>query len=296
MGHIQFLNCLPVFWGLSRQGSLGDFDLRRGTPEVLTRSLLAGELDISPVTLFEFLKHSDELVVLPDMAIGCDGPVMSCLIVSRVPLRELDGAPLALASTSRTSTKLAELLLNEVVGVRPEPFRCPPDLRLMMKQAPAGVIIGDPALAAATRDARELGLEVHDLGQMWQDWTGLPFVFALFAARRPFAQRDPEVVRRSHGELRAAWDLGLREVDAVCEQAARWEDFSAATLREYYTSALDFSLGERQLAGVARFAQKLQARGELPSEVRLHLFDGPQLDLGATPARAAAAGAFAQRG
>jgi chorismate dehydratase len=281
VGHIQFLNCLPILWGLARSASLCDLDLRRETPDVLNAALVAGELDLSWISLVELLRHADELVVLPDIAIGSDGPVMSCVIVSRVPLDRLDGAPVALGSTSRTSAKLAALLLGDVVGVHPNYFTCPPDLEAMMRRAPAAVLIGDPALRATLHDAHRMGLEVHDLGALWRSWTGLPFVFAVVAARREFAEREPEIVRRVHASFLAARDLALEEVDVVCEQAALWEDFNAATLRRYYTGALDFSLGERQFAAIQEFARRLgPERGGFPPDVSIQVLSTPDSRVG----------------
>ena len=115
VGHIQFLNCLPLYWGLARTGTLLDFELTKDTPEKLSEQLVRGDLDIGPITLVEFLRNADDLVAFPDIAVGCDGPVMSCVIVSQVPLDRLDGARVALGSTSRTSVRLAQLLLAESV-------------------------------------------------------------------------------------------------------------------------------------------------------------------------------------
>ncbi|MCX5262759.1 menaquinone biosynthetic enzyme MqnA/MqnD family protein [Streptomyces sp. NBC_00199] len=274
VGHIQFLNCLPLFWGLARTGSLLDMDLHTDTPDGLNDALAAGDLDMGPISLLEFLRHADDLVALPDIAVGSDGDVMSCLIVSQVPLEELDGQPVALGSTSRTSVRLAQLLLAERVGVNPEYFVCPPDLRTMMSEAKAAVIIGDAALRAALHEAPRMGLEVHDLGRMWKDWTGLPFVFAVFAARRDFLAREPALVRQVHADLLASRDLSLSEVAKVCEQAAQWEEFDAATLERYYTTALDFSLGEEQLAGIAEFARQVGGGEEgFPPDVAVRLLD-----------------------
>jgi chorismate dehydratase len=273
VGHIEFLNCFPLLWGLTRAGSLLDLELRRDTPENLSDALVSGELDVGPVSLFDLLKNPEDLVVLPDIAIGSDGPVMSCLIISRLPLSQLDKLPVALGSTSRTSVKLAELLLSDLVGVQPEYFSCPPDLATMMKEAPAAVLIGDAALQAALYEAPRLNLEVHDLGQMWHDWTGLPFVFAAFVARREFAEREPEVVSRVHADLLQARDLSLANVEQVCEQAARWEAFDAATLKHYFTTALDFTLGDRHLAGIAEFTSRIAGRRSgFPPQVQLQLF------------------------
>lgn len=272
VGHIEFLNCFPLLWGLARTGSLLDLELIKGTPGNLSDALVNGGLDIGPVSLVELLKNAEDLVVLPDIAIGSDGPVMSCLITSRLPLGQLDRLPVALGSTSRTSVRLAELLLSDLVGVQPEYFFCPPNLAAMMEEAEAAVVIGDTALRATLYEAPRLSLEVHDLGQMWHDWTGLPFVFAAFAARREFAERQPEVVRWVHADLLQARDLSLAKVDQVCEQAARWETFDAATLKHYYTAALDFTLSDRHLAGIVEFTRRAAGqRSGFPPQVQLRL-------------------------
>ncbi|RLU79478.1 menaquinone biosynthesis protein [Streptomyces griseocarneus] len=270
VGHIQFLNCLPLYWGLARTGTLLDLELTKDTPEKLSERLIRGDLDIGPVTLVEFLRHADELVALPDIAVGCDGPVMSCVIVSQVPLEELDGARVALGSTSRTSVRLAQLLLAERHGVRPDYYTCPPDLSLMMQEAQAAVLIGDAALRASLHDAPRLGLEVHDLGQMWKDWTGLPFVFAVWAVRKDYLARVPDLVAEVHQAFLESRDVSLDEVGKVAEQAARWEAFDAELLERYFTT-LDFRFGADQLAGVTEFARRTGPTTGFPSDVRVEL-------------------------
>jgi len=70
VGHIQFLNCLPIYWGLMRSGALLGVDLHKDTPDRLNTALVAGDLDIGPISLVEYLRHTDELVLLPDLAVG----------------------------------------------------------------------------------------------------------------------------------------------------------------------------------------------------------------------------------
>ncbi|WP_055713834.1 menaquinone biosynthetic enzyme MqnA/MqnD family protein [Streptomyces torulosus] len=270
VGHIQFLNCLPLYWGLARTGTLLDFELTKDTPEKLSEQLVRGDLDIGPITLVEFLRNADDLVAFPDIAVGCDGPVMSCVIVSQVPLERLDGARVALGSTSRTSVRLAQLLLAENVGVRPSYYTCPPDLSLMMQEAEAAVLIGDAALRANLLDGPTYGLQVHDLGAMWKEWTGLPFVFAVWAARRDYLERNPQVTRQVHEAFLASRDLSLVEVAKVAEQAARWEAFDERVLERYFTT-LDFRFGDPQLRAVAEFARRVGPTTGFPADVKVDL-------------------------
>ncbi|KUN08754.1 menaquinone biosynthesis protein [Streptomyces yokosukanensis] len=270
VGHIQFLNCLPLYWGLARTGTLLDFELTKDTPDKLNEMLVRGELDIAPITLVEFLKHADELVAFPDIAVGCDGPVMSCVIVSQLPLDRLDGAKVALGSTSRTSVRLAQLLLAERYGVQPEYYTSAPDLSLMMQEAEAGVLIGDAALRANLHDGPRYGLDVHDLGALWKEWTGLPFVFAVWAVRREYLEREPDLTRKIHEAFLASRNLSLEEVGKVAEQAARWESFDETTLAQYFTT-LDFSFGSSQLAAVAEFARRVGPTTGFPADVKVDL-------------------------
>ncbi|MGI8677419.1 MAG: menaquinone biosynthetic enzyme MqnA/MqnD family protein [Jatrophihabitans sp.] len=254
VGHIQFLNCLPIYWGLLRGDALLDIELTKDTPDRLNELLVRGELDIGPISLVEYLRNADELVLLPDIAIGSDGPVLSVDLVSQVPLDQLDGRRVALGSTSRTSVLLATMWLEQVHGVRPEYFTCPPELSTMLLEADAAVVIGDTALRA-TYEAPAMGLTVHDLGQAWRDWSGLPMVFAVWAARRDYADANPGLVKDVHAAFIRSRDDALAHIDEVAAAAARWEVFDPGTLATYFRT-LDFSLGPRQLDGLCEFARR----------------------------------------
>ena len=262
VGHIQFLNCLPIYWGLVRSGALLDVELTKDTPDRLNDMLVDGDLDIGPISLVEYLRNADSLLLLPDLAVGSDGPVLSVNLVSQVALSELDGRRVALGSTSRTSALLARMWLAEVHAVHPEYFVCPPELTSMLLEADAAVLIGDAALRA-TYDAPRRGLAVHDLGQVWHDWTGLPMVFAVWAVRREYAEQHPGLVKDVHRAFVTSRDDALAHVAEVAEQAARWEVFDADTLASYFRT-LDFSLGPRQVAGLVEFGRRAAAAGAVP--------------------------------
>ncbi len=262
VGHIQFLNCLPIYWGLMRSGALLDVELFKDTPDRLNDALVEGRLDIGPISLVEYLRHADDLLLLGDIAVGSDGPVLSVNVVATRPLAELDGRRVALGSASRTGVLLTRMLLRDRYGVTPEYFTCPPDLTEMLLEADAGVVIGDVALRALY-EAPGRGLIVTDLGQAWHDWTGLPMVFAVWAVRRDFAAAHPGLVKDVHEAFLRSRDLCLAELDEVATAAARWEPFDAGTLATYFRT-LDFTLGERQVTGLREFAARAAALGAVP--------------------------------
>jgi chorismate dehydratase len=263
VGHIQFLNCLPIYWGLVRSGALLDVELTKDTPDRLNDALVRGDLDIGPISLVEYLRHAADLVLLPDLAVGSDGPVLSVNLVAQRPLAEL--GRVALGSTSRTSALLARMWLAEVHDVHPAYFACPPELTAMLLEADAAVLIGDAALRA-TYEAPRSGLAVYDLGAVWREWTGLPMVFAVWAARRAYAEANPGLVKEVHAAFVRSRGEALAHVDDVAAQAARWEPFDPATLVRYFRT-LDFSLGPRQLEGLTEFARRAALAGAVPEPV-----------------------------
>jgi chorismate dehydratase len=271
-----------------RSGELINVDLRQDAPDRLGAALVAGELDIGPISLVDYLHHTSDLVVLPDLAVGSDGPVRSVNLVSTRPLSALDGARVALAPTSRTGVLLAQLLLTDRYGVVPhfvphDPHNCGAaavstradtadapqlsrssrdELSELLREAEAAVVIGDTALRAHY-EAPGRGLIVTDLGQAWREWTGLPMVFAVWAARRDFAADHPGLVKDVQEAFVRSRELCLAELDEVAAAAARWEPFDAATLAGYFRG-LDFSLGPRQVAGLREFARRAAAIGAAP--------------------------------
>lgn len=269
VGHIDFLNCLPLYDGLVRSGALLDVRLRRETPDVLNGLLLSGELDIGPISLVPALQHARELVVLPDLAVGSDGPVLSVVLVSKQPVEDLDGAHIALGSTSRTSVLLAQMLLAQRYEAKASFVTTPPDLGAMLRLADAAVLIGDPALRA-TYEAPGLGLHVLDLGAAWREWTGLPMVFAVWAARRDYAAEHPDQVAAVQRSFRSSLSASLERVEEVAARAAQWEPFDSATLATYFR-ALDFRLGDRQLEGVREFTRRAALQGAVPADAVLEM-------------------------
>lgn len=264
MGHIRFLNCLPLYWGLMRSGALIDVELHQDAPDRLGAALVAGELDIGPISLVDYLHHSHELLLLPDLAVGSDGPVLSVNLVSTRPLAELDGARVALATSSRTGVLLARLLLTDRYGLQPRFLRQdpPPEAGGLPAGTDAAVLIGDAALRAR-HEAPGNGLLVTDLGEAWRDWTGLPMVFAVWGVRQRFAADHPGQVKDVHEAFLRSRELCLDELEEVAEAAARWEPYDAATLASYF-GRLDFSLGHRQVAGLREFALRAAAAGAAP--------------------------------
>lgn len=257
LGHIQFLNLLPLYYGLVKKDVLLDVELVKAAPRDLTRMLLDDELDIAPIPSIEYCRNWRELLLLDDLSVSSDGEVQSILLLSNVPAEELDGRPVALASTSRTSQALLQIILSEKYGVAPYYFEAPPDLPQMMRSAEAALLIGDDALRALYSPSPLLR---YDLGSEWKELTGCKMVYAVWAVRRDFAQAHGERLAALHWALLESMRYTHEHLDAIAQYAARWETFPVAFLRNYFET-LRFDFGEDYREGLGLYYSKAKEMG-----------------------------------
>jgi chorismate dehydratase len=258
LGRIAYINCYPVYGAIDRGIVRVPADLVTGTPAELNDLLAAGELDVSVVSAVEYARNAAAYHLLPDLAISCDGPVRSVVMFSRREARALDGATILLSAASRTSVHLLELLCHDVWRVRPRFAVARAEAQDLAGLAglphDAVLVIGDAALLLAAEGRYAYR---YDLGLEWKTWTGLPFVFAVWAARRAAGRERVEAVHRALLESRT-WGLG--HLDGLAADAAAATGIDAATCREYL-SGLDYAFSYRHLEGLSSFLRRLAARG-----------------------------------
>jgi len=261
LGRIGYINCYPVYGAIDRGEVALPAELVTGTPAELNDLLVAGELDVSVISAVEYARHAKELVLLPDLAISCDGPVRSVALLSRRPVGQLDGGTVLLSASSRTSVALLELLCRDVWKVAPHFVEARAEAADLdhLAELPhdAVLVIGDPALLLAQRDTYP---HRYDLGAEWKRWTGLPFVFAVWAARR---DADPVKVRTTHNALRTSRDWGLAHLDLLAAAAAQATGVPVSACLEYF-AGLDYAFTDKHLAGLTYFFRRLAARGVVP--------------------------------
>ena len=263
LGRIGYINCYPVYGAIDRGVTPlpSGVELVTGTPSELNDLLAAGELDVSVVSAVEYARHARDYILLPDLAISCDGPVRSVALFSRRPVGQLGGRTMLLTASSRTAVGLLELLCADVWKVEPHFAQARAEASdldgLAHLPHEAVLVIGDAALLLADQ-----GVYPHryDLGEEWKRWTGLPFVFAMWAARRV---ADPRAVRAAHQTLLTARDWGLAHLDLLAETAARATGVGVADCHRYL-AGLDYALGYKHLAGLTDFFRRLAARGLVP--------------------------------
>lgn len=244
-----------------------DVELVRDVPARLNAALAAGDIDVAPCSSIEYARHADDYAILPGLAIGSAGAVQSILLESAVPLEELDGATVAVPTASATSVVLLRILLEQHAGVRPryEWFdQTSPDDPIDAG-ASAALRIGDIALRRRVRAGRT----ERDLGQVWWDWTGLPFAFAIWQVRR---DADPGEVRRLAGMLSESRRWFGAHATALAVRHAPAFGLSSDRLLRYWHS-LRFDLDPAMQQGLLHFYRLAADLGEAPRVTKLDILD-----------------------
>ncbi len=261
LGRIPWINCYPVYGAIDRGEVACHAELITGTAAELNDLLAAGELDVSVVSAVEYARNAAAYHLLPDLAISCDGPVHSVLLFARRPVESLDQATVLVSASSRTSVLLCDLLCRHRWAVRPRFASVRAEAvdldHLQGFPHDAVLVIGDAALLLAAQARYPV---VQDLGSAWREWTGLPFVFAVWAARR---EADPGAARAVHQALLRSRAWGLAHLDLLAGQAAERTGIDRARCREYL-HGLDYALSYRHLAGLTDFFRRLAQDGLVP--------------------------------
>jgi len=275
VGRIPYINCYPVYGAIDRGIVSLQGDLVDGVPTELNRQMAEGSLDVSVISAVEYARDATRYLLLPDLAISCDGPVRSVVLFSKRPASDLMGRRVLVSKSSMTSVVLLEMLFEHVWDARPTFVPSNAEIsdveQFGDEEHDARLVIGDAALLlwSRLRDQRvpagAPGLHgyryAYDLGATWKNWTGLPFVFAVWVALRTTPVAESLAV---HAGLIASRDWGLEHLDQLAAQAALATGVKKHVCHEYL-SGLDYGLSYPHLAGLTEFFRRLVAAGRVPN-------------------------------
>jgi chorismate dehydratase len=235
LGRISYVNMAPVFHRLD-----AEVEEVTGVPTELNRRLLGGELDLAPISSIEYARNAERLRILPRLCVSSEGAVDSIQLVSRMPLGQV--RTVAVTPESATSVVLTRVLLPEAVHVP------------LGEEADATLLIGDAALQSAFEDPTPH----HDLGRLWLERTGLPMVFAVWAAPEPVAEGIADL----ETALVASVRLARAEPERLAFEASARYGYPAGFLARYFEK-LRYSFGPRERAGLVTFFELAHEAGEL---------------------------------
>lgn len=271
VGHIPYLNCVPWFHYLKDSGFSGE--LVSGVPSQLNEFLQQGKLDISPSSSFEYARNPQDYLLLPEHSISSIDKVKSVLLFSPVALAELNGQQIAITGESATSINLLRLILrefyrlDEVSDVVPdEPVEV-----LISRQQPA-LLIGDRALQLAEKQPP--GMQIFDLGEIWYQHTGLPFVFALWIIRRAALTHSTEPLMKLSAQLQQAYDRLMENPTPVAELQTTVAELTVKQIIDYW-HCIDYRLEKSHLDGLQLFFKLCVKHNLLSQEPTLKFLNSP---------------------
>jgi chorismate dehydratase len=235
LGRIGYVNMAPVFFRLD-----ADVEEVVGVPTELNRQIVAGELDVAPISSIEYARNAERLRLLPRLCVSSEGAVESIQLISKTPLERIRS--IAVTPESATSVVLTKVLL-------PDAEHVPLD-----EEAEAKLLIGDAALKSAFEDPTPH----YDLGRLWLERTGLPMVFAVWAAPEP---THPELLDLEDA-LVASVRAARAEPELLAYESSERYGYPAGFLARYFEK-LRYRFGPRERAGLYTFLELAKDAGEL---------------------------------
>ena len=260
LGAVSYLNVRPLVEGLASQPNVR---LRFDVPSECARLLAAGEIDLGMVPSITYADRPSDAIV-PGVCIGSTGPVASVALFTRRPIAEV--RRIALDTSSRTSACLVKILCQRRFDVAPIFVPHEPDLGAMLASADAGLLIGDAALFT---DARAHNAQKLDLGALWSEMTGLPFVWAFWSG--PVSGPGAGAVDL----LQRAAEAGMERLDAIAAEYCADAPECIPAAREYLAENLSFRLDATALAGLHTYYREAAAAGLIASVPEIRLFAPP---------------------
>lgn len=242
LGCVSYLNSRPLVYGLDGRA---DLKVIYDVPSRLLDLISAGRCDLALLPVIDY-QQRDDLWMVPVSCIGADGHVYTVRLFSRVPADRIK--TLFFDTDSHTSVALCRIILKYVYGCEPEPATSQAD-------ADATLLIGDKVVCAAPAGhPHQL-----DLAYEWKQWTGLPFVFAVWMSR------SPEISLLLYTALADALREGMGNIDAIVQEDAIPRGWSAEVARSYLTSLLRFDItldiSSPQRLAIERFYQLAHEMG-----------------------------------
>ncbi|MBL4683626.1 MAG: CofH family radical SAM protein, partial [Nannocystaceae bacterium] len=275
---VSFLNAWPLFRSLTDcrpekipSNAAGEplFSVNEALPSACAEALANGDADVALVPVAALLDHP-EWEVVPEIAIAARGAVQTVVVASDVPLSEVRRIHLDMAS--RTSAALMRVILAER-GLHPELIDAPHGAGAdMIHETDGALVIGDAAFGLADHHSHIL-----DLGDAWFSATGLPLVFAVWAAR-------PGALSPAHVKaLQAARDAGTKKSEALArtfrqqrlDADANAEVLSEASYADYLRRSIRYRLDAYAREGLVELLTRIENHRGRTKPVHVHFFAEP---------------------
>lgn len=237
---VNYLNTKPFMYGLFQQGLDKELEIFKDTPARCAEKLKSGEVNISLIPIAALTDIKEHFIV-SDYCIGCDGAVQTVCLYCNSPIQDIN--TIYLDTHSRTSVALTKILVNEYwnLNVEYQPVEKANDI--LLGDHAAVLAIGDKTIGMGPRFQY-----TYDLGEVWKDMTGLPFVFAAWVSNEKL---DPEFINRFNQALA----YGLANINELMFILPESEP--AFDLKTYFEKYISYDLDEKKKAALRLFLSKI---------------------------------------
>ncbi len=255
IGRISYLNLYPIFRGLEKTvEDAGRYRFLYGHPALVNRRLRKGDVDASPSSSIVYLKSPADFSLIEGHSISCFGPIRSIYLFSRLPLTEFRGGTIGVTNQTETSAALLKIVLKKFLGMN---FKARvtglPAARALQTYG-ACLAIGDEAMIAGkqmVKKGQTGSTFVYDLGLIWKEKTGLPFVFALWIARKDSVAQNKKAFRGFRRDLERAKQYALAHLEEASKETPLKGLAPEDVLR--YWRGISYGLDPMEKKGLALF-------------------------------------------
>ena len=251
---VQYLNSVPLIWGMLHGRQQGKHELHFATPANCADAVRDGKADVGIIPVIEY-HRMDHMQIIAGISIASKSRVRSVLLLSKVPIEKIQSV--AVDTSSRTSSAFLRILMGKFYSRTVNLIPSAPRPEEMLRQADAALVIGDPAFTYRG------SAQVYDLATEWKKFTGLPFVFAFWAGN---ADKNLSLYRKDFVESR---EFGLAHVDDIAAEYALKLHIEPADVKVYLTENIDYSLDEENCRGLRLFFKLARETGIIPVEKEL---------------------------
>ena len=267
VGHIDFLNVLPLSYGYSTCAA--DLQIIRGVPTFLNDELKAGRIDLSNVSSIEYARQSDELLILPKICVRADVDVTSIVLVSRKPIENIRDDKIILTSKSATAQRLLKIILHESYDAAPNyETRAVAVNNPVDDDATAALLIGDDALYVYLH--RPQNFYVYDLGREWHKLTGKQMIYALWTVRKKYAAEEPKLLQTTYEKILRAFEFGIEHKADAIKSVLSTKPFTFAELDKYLGNVIKWDLTSDGLDALKLYYRKAAALKLIDAEPELN--------------------------
>ena len=270
LGHIHFLNVLPITYSLNNLNYKEGLELSNGVPAVINNDLLNNRVDVSEVSSIVYARNYDKLLMLPDLCVRADGEVRSIILVSKKPIEEINEDKIILTAQSATSHCLLKIIMAKAYDANPQYFirNLTPD-NPVPNDATAALFIGDDALNVNLHQ-EPYKYYYYDLGREWKKLTGRCMVYAVWTVNKEFAKSNPEGMQLVYERLYKGVQAGFSNLREAIATIVDKTPFTPRQLYEYL-HVIKWNLTEEYIENLEVFYELAYEQGLIPRKPKIKI-------------------------